>query len=281
MKIKITADSTADLSKVLCEKYNIELIPLQVALGDENFEDGVSINPDMIYDYVAKNKQLPKTGAINQQGYFEKFKNILDSGYEGIIHFSLSSEMSVTHQNAKLAGEELQNVHVIDSQSLSTGIGIQAIYASELASQNMDIKEIVQKVEERKSKVQAGFVLDKLEYLYRGGRCNAISLLGANLLKIKPCIEVHDGKMGMTGKFMGKFASCVKKYVASTLEKYNNPDTTRIFVTHTKIDQEIVDEVIEYLKQNTQFAEILETTAGSTITSHCGPNTIGILFYNN
>lgn len=282
MKIKITADSTADLSKELCEKYNIGIVPLGVCLGEDIFEDGKTITPDQIYDFVAQTKKLPKTSAVNAEQYKEHFKNFLAEGYDFLIHLNISNDMSTTHQSAKLAGEELGNVYVIDSANLSTGMGLQAIYASELVqSGKYTPEQIVQKVESRKSNICAGFILDKLEYLYRGGRCSAISMLGANLLKLKPIIEVHDGKMGMYGKCVGKFDKCVTKYVEQTLEKYNTPDNTRIFITHTKVDPEIIENVKNILQQKTQFKEIIETTAGATITSHCGPNTIGILFYND
>jgi DegV family protein with EDD domain len=282
MKIKITADSTADLSQELCNKFNVTLIPLTITLGDNIYEDGVNMTPDMIYDYVSKTKQLPKTSAVNAEKYREEFEKIFAQGYDAIIHINISSEMSTSYGNAKMATKDMKNVFVVDSRNLSTGIGVQVLYAAELAKQGtLSAEEIVKKVEARINSVQAGFILDKLEYLYRGGRCNAVSLLGANLLKIKPCIEVHNGKMGMYGKCMGKFSGCVLKYVKETLKKYNTPDTTRIFVTHTKIDPQIVSDVVDYLKQNTEFKEILETTAGSTITSHCGSNTIGILFYND
>lgn len=282
MKIKITADSTADLTPELVEKYNIGIVPLCVNLGDDIFEDGKTITPDQIYEYVEKNKKLPKTSAVNAEQYKEYFNKYLQEGYDAIIHLNISSEMSTTHQSAKLASEEINNVYVIDTGNLSTGMGIQAIYASELASSgNYSPEQIVEKVESRKGNVCAGFILDKLEYLYRGGRCSALSMLGANLLKLKPIIEVHNGKMGMYGKCLGKFDSCVLKYVAQTLNKYNTPDNTRVFLTHTKIDPEIIETVKNYLKENTNFKEIIETTAGATITSHCGPNTIGILFYND
>ena len=280
MKIKITADSTADIPQEICDRFDIELIPLSVSLGDNIYWDGVDINPEMIYDYVLKTKQLPKTSAINTEMYREKFEKILNNGYDAIIHFNISSEMSTTHRNAQLLMEDMKNLYVIDSQTLSTGIALQAIYASELASSGKyEIEEIVKKVEERRDFCQTSFVLDKLQYLYRGGRCSAIALFGANLLKIKPSIEVHNYKMGVGKKYFGKFDSCVLKYVKDILQRYNNPDTTRIFVTHTKIDPEIVESVKEYIRQNTQFKEILETTAGATVTSHCGSNTIGILFF--
>ena len=282
MKIKIVADSTADLTEELCKKYNIGIMPLYVNLGDKIYKDGVDINPEMIYEHVAETKQLPKTSAVNSETYREIFEKIFAEGYDAIIHFSLSSEMSVTHQNAKLLMEDMKNLYVIDSQTLSTATALQAIYASELAqSGKYTAEQIVEKVEARKEFAEASFVLDKLEYLYRGGRCNSIALFSAGLLKIKPCIEVHNGKMGMGKKYFGKFENCVLKYVKDILEKYPNPDNTRIFITHTKIDQNIVDSVKKYLEENTQFKEIIETTAGATITSHCGPNTIGILFYTD
>ena len=282
MKIKITVDSTADLSQELCEKYNIKVIPLCVNLGENLYLDGISINPDMIYDYVAKTKQLPKTSAVNGETYRKEFSSLFNEGYDAIIHFNISSDMSVTHQNAKNLMEDFKNLYVIDSQTLSTGTALQAIYAAELAtSNNYTAEEIVKKIEERKQFAEASFVLDKLDYLYKGGRCNALVLFGANLLKIKPSIEVHNGKMGVGKKYFGKFENCVMKYIKDTLETYKNPDTTRIFITHTKIDNKIVDMVREYLKQNTNFKEIFETTAGSTVTSHCGSNTIGILFYTD
>ncbi|MBO7508235.1 MAG: DegV family protein [Clostridia bacterium] len=282
MKIKITVDSTADLTPELCEKYNITVMPLCVNLGEDVYLDGVDITPDMIYNYVAKNKKLPKTSAVNSEKYREEFSKIFAEGYDAIIHFNLSSEMSVTHQNAKMLTEDFKNLYVIDSQTLSTATALQALYASELAQEEKySAEEIVEKVEARKQFAQASFVLDKLEYLYRGGRCNAIVLFGANLLKIKPSIEVHEGKMGVGKKYFGKFENCVEKYVKDILAKYPNPDTKRIFVTHTKIDSKIVDSVKDYLKQNTKFEEIIETTAGSTITSHCGSDTIGILFFTD
>ena len=282
MKIKITVDSTADLTPELCERYGISVIPLCVSLGEDIYLDDVDITPDMIYDYVSKNKKLPKTSAVNTEKYREEFSKIFAEGYDAIIHFNLSSEMSITHQNAKMLMEDFKNLYVIDSQTLSTATALQALYACELAKQDKYTpEEIAEKIEARKQYAQASFVLDKLEYLYRGGRCNALVLFGANLLKIKPSIEVHNGKMGVGKKYFGKFESCVAKYVRDILEKHPNPDTTRVFVTHTKIDSKIVDFVKDYLKQNTKFEEILETTAGATITSHCGSNTIGVLFYTD
>src|SRR5574344_705040 len=282
MKIKITADSTADLSKELCDKYQITLIPLTVGLGDKIYLDGVDINPKMIFDYVKKTKQLPKTSAVNSEQYKEKFEYFLSSGYDAIIHFNLSSDMSTSFNNAKLVADEIKNVYVVDSKTLSSATGLQAIYASELAkTEQYSPQQILEMIENRKDFAEASFIVDKLDYLYRGGRCNAVALLGANILKIKPVIEVHNGKMGMARKYMGYFEKCVIKYVKETLSKFNTPDYTRIFITHTEIEPKIVESVKSYLRENTPFKEILETDAGSTITSHCGSHTIGILYYND
>ena len=280
MRIKITVDSTADLSKELLEKYNITMIPLFVSLGEELYLDGESISPEMIYDYVTKTKQLPKTSAVNTEQYREVFQKFFDEGYDAIIHFNLSSEMSVTHGNAKMLESEMKNLFVVDSQTLSTATALEAIYATELARTNKySAKEIIEKVEARKPFVKASFIIDKLEYLHRGGRCNSLVLLGANLLRIKPSIEVKNGKMGIGKKYIGKYDKCVIKYIEDTLKSNPNLDTSRVFITHTKIDPQIVESVKKYLRENTKFEEILETTAGATITSHCGPNTIGILFF--
>lgn len=282
MKIKITADSTCDLSQELCQKYGITLFPLTVNLGDESYLDGVTINPEMIYDFVQKTKTLPKTSAVNQQYYREKFAEILQSGYDAIVHFTISSEMSACYQNALATSKEFDNVFVVDSRTLSTGIGLLAIYASELAQKGeLSAKEIAEKAQARAKHSQTSFIVDKLDYLYRGGRCNAVAFLGANLLKIKPSIVVKNGVMGVDKKYIGKLEKTALKYVKDIIETYNTPDTTRIFITHTKIDEAIVESIKTYLKENTAFKEILETTAGSTITSHCGSHTIGILFLND
>ena len=282
MKIKITADTTCDLSQELCKKYDIDLCPLTVNLGDESFFDGVTINPEMIYDFVAKTKKLPKTSAVNQEYYKQKFSEILERGYDAIIHFTISSEMSACYANALAVSKEFENVFVVDSRTLSTGIGLLAIYASELAQKgNLTAKEVFDKVVARVPHNQTSFIIDKLDYLYRGGRCNAIQLLGANLLKLKPSIIVKNGKMDVDKKYIGKIEKTTLKYVEDTLHRFNTPDTTRIFITHTQIDDAIVESVKDYIKQNTKFKEILETTAGATITSHCGSHTLGILYLND
>ena len=282
MKIKILADSTADLTREICEKYDIEQLPLTINLGEKSFSDGIDINPEMIYEFVKETKQLPKTSALNQNFYNETYKKIFEQGYDGIVHFTISAEMSTCYNNAVLASKQFQNVRVIDSRTLSTGIALLAIYASELTKQgDLTVDEIAKNIEKRIKFDQTSFVVDKLEYLYRGGRCSAVALLGANLLKIKPSIQVKEGKMGMEKKYFGNLEKVVMKYVEDTLKKFNNPDYKRIFVTHTEIDKNIVDMVVDYLKNNTKFKEILETTAGSTVTSHCGSHTLGILYLND
>lgn len=278
MKIKVSVDSCADLSKELIEKYDIGVMPLRVLLGEKDHADGVDITPKDIYEYVGKTGNLPKTAAATEESFRELFEGYLKE-YDKVIHFNISGEMSVTHTNACHAAENFNgNVVVIDSKSLSTGIGVQAVNAAKLCASETDFDAIVEKVKQTVDKVQASFILDKLNYLHKGGRCSSVALLGANLLKIKPCIEVNEGKMGMARKYMGNFAKNVEKYVVDTLEKYPSYDDSICFITHTEIDPQIVETVKNILKEKSNFKEIAETEAGCTITSHCGSNTIGILY---
>ncbi|MCM1043303.1 MAG: DegV family protein [Corallococcus sp.] len=280
MKIKITADSTCDLPKEICEQYNISTLPLHVALGDNDYIDGETIVPDDIYNYYAQTHKLPKSGARSIEDFKDFFSGFTSQGYT-VIHFNISDSMSASHANAVAASKQVEDVYVIDSKSLSTGTALLMLYACDLVQNGEDAKTIVEKVRARVDYVQASFVVDTLEFLYKGGRCSSVSYLGANLLGIKPCIEVKAGAMGVAKKYIGRYQKCIGKYVDDILEKYNNPSKRRCFVTHTKMDREIVDAVIEQVKSKGIFDEIIETLAGCTITTHCGEGTLGILYIND
>ena len=281
MKIKITADSTCDLSKQLVEQYNVAISPLHVSLGADDFHDGVTIVPEDIYNFYATNKQLPKSGACSAVEYEEFFQKQLDDGYDAVIHFNLSGEMSASHNNAVTAAQNLQNVYVVDSRNLSTGTGLLVLYACDLANEGFAPEEIVKKVSARLDAVRASFIIDTLEYLHKGGRCTTLVYYAANLMSLKPTIEVKGGKMGVGSKFIGRFPRCVGKYADLVKSQCTSPDKKRCFVTHTQMDDELVQSVIEKVKSWGYFDEVLETTAGCTITTHCGPNTIGILYIND
>ena len=279
MKIAISAESTIDLSKELLKQYQIEVIPYTVLLGETPHLDG-DIHPQDIFDYVAQEKVLPRTCAINDFQYREYFEGLLAKGYDAVIHFSLSSEISSSCSQAEKAASKVNNVYIIDSRSLSTGIALQAIYACKLRDQGVDPKTIVEKVKARTPYVQASFVIQTLEYLHKGGRCSGLLRFGAAILRIKPQIIVSDGKMAPAKKYIGRKSQVVAQYCKDTLEQFVNPDLSIAFVTHTLATPEMVAVAIDALK-NRGFKTIYETTAGATITSHCGPMTIGILFIND
>ena len=279
MKICISAETTIDLSKELLKQYDIRTIPFTVLLGEDAYNDG-DITPQDIFDYVANKKVLPKTSALNDYQYRAYFQSLLDEGYEAIIHFSLSSGISSSCAQAVHAATKFDNVYIIDSQSLSTGIALEAIYARKLAEKGESPKEIVDKVTARIPFVQASFVIQTLEYLHKGGRCSGLARFGAALLRIKPQIIVSEGKMAPAKKYIGRKSQVVESYCKDTLEQFVNPDLSVAFVTHTQATPEMVSVAIEALK-NRGFKTIYETTAGATITSHCGPMTLGILFIND
>ena len=277
-KIAISLDSACDLSKELIEKYDFKIIPFGVNLGDKFFYDG-EISPEEIFEYADNNKTLPKTNAVNEESFKEHFAKILND-YDAIIHFDISSEMSSAYQNAVNASKNFKNVYVVDSRTLSTAISLEAIYAKKLTETMDDPAKIVELVKKRIPAVQTSFVIERLDYLYKGGRCSGLALLGANLLKIRPEIEVLNGNMKNTEKFRGKMADCVTKYCRATLEKYNHPDKSVIFITHSVADKELVDAAKAVVSEY-GFENVYETTAGCTVSSHCGKNTLGILYIND
>ena len=277
MKIKIISDSTCDLSPELIKKYDIEILPLYVSIGDNNLLDGVEVTPDDIYEYVDKSGKLPSTSAPNLSDFLDLFRKWRSEGYE-IVHFNISGDFSSSYRNACMAAEEVGGVYVVDSRNLSTGQGHVVLYGAELAAEGKSAEEIVEACNKITSKVEASFVVDSIDYLHKGGRCSSVAALGANLLKLKPCIDVIDGKMTSGKKYRGKIDKVILQYVEERLKGRDDIDTKRIFITHTKCDKEIVDAVRDKIKEFFDFDEVLETTAGCTITSHCGPYTLGILF---
>ena len=275
--IIITSDSTTDLSAELKERYNIKTIPLGVNLGDKTYFDGVDVTPDDIYEYHRKTGELPKTTAANLGDLIDFFKPLVDEGNK-VIHFSISGEMSSTFNNSRMAAEEVGNVYAIDSRNLSTGAGLLVIAAAEMAKKGMEAEEIVKEIENLIPKVDASFVIDNLEYLHKGGRCSAVAMLGANLLKLKPCIEVKNGSMGVGKKYRGKFGDVLKTYVAERIGDGSDIDLDRVFVTHAGCDMDIVNAVVEDVKKAAPFKEVFLTRAGCTISSHCGADSLGVLF---
>lgn len=275
--IIITSDSTTDLSKELCERYKITVMPLCITLGDKLYTDGVDITPDDIYAHHDRTGELPKTTATNVGDCLDFFSQFTSQG-KTVIHFTISSEMSSTYNNACMAAEELGNVYIIDTKNLSTGGGLLVITAAELLNQGLPVEEIVEKTRETVARVDASFVIDTLEYLYKGGRCSAVAMLGANLLKLKPCIQVKNGKMDVAKKYRGRYADVLKQYVVDKIGDYSDIDLDRVFVTHAGCDPQLVNEIVELVKKTAPFKEVFLTRAGCTVSSHCGANTLGVLF---
>lgn len=278
--IRIIADSTCDLSQDLLQKYDISIIPLNIILDMKSYLDGIEITPDEIYEWADKNNTTPKTAAP-EMGYVIDFIRPMVEAGDDIIFIGISEDMSVTCNTLRLAAEELSynKLRVINSKNLSTGIGLQVLRAAEYAKEGKDPDWIVEQINAARDKVKASFVIDTLTYLHRGGRCSAVTALLGNVLKLKPMIAVQDGKMGVAKKYRGKQNAVVRSYAKELEEQLLNADPTRVFITHSGIDKEIEQETYEYIKSLNYFKEILITRAVGVISSHCGPNTLGILYY--
>jgi DegV family protein with EDD domain len=277
MKIKIISDSTCDLSQELLTKYDITLSSLTVIKGDEQFKDGITITSAEIFAHVAAGGALCSTAANSIGEYAELFEEFTDD-YDGVIIITIGSGFSSCYQNACAAALDYPNVRVIDSQNLSTGQGLVVLKACELAATAENLDDLVNDLRAYTEKVEASFLVDKLEYLVKGGRCSSAAALGANLLNLKPCIEVKNGKMAVGKKYRGNYAKCLANYVKERLEGRDDIDGSTLFITKTSVSDESYQAVTEAVHTYGHFENIYETTAGCTISCHCGPGTLGILF---
>ena len=281
MKIKISADSTCDLSPALIAQYGIDITPLYIVRGEETLRDGLDIVPEEIYDYVRKTGQLCHTAAVNVSDYITFFKAQLEE-YDAVIHFTISSDMSGCYQNACIAARDFPGkVFPVDSRNLSTGIGHLVLDAADMAAEGkLTAQEIVDLLNEKKAKLDVSFVLDTLEFLKAGGRCSAVAAFGANLLGLKPSIEVKDGGMGVGKKYRGNINKCYVQYIRDRLSNRDDIDTKRIFITDSGLSEEVRAELEEVVRSCQPFEEVHHTQAGCTVSQHCGPGCMGILYYH-
>ena len=278
--VKTNSDSTCDLSPELVAKYDIDILPLHILLGEDEFEDGKTITPEQIFKWADEHKTTPKTSAPSLEKAIELFRPYVEEKRE-IVCFSISSSMSTSGNVMRLAAEELEAsdlITVIDSANLSTGIGLLVIEAALMAKAGKTASEISTAMEELKPWVRASFVVDTLTYLYRGGRCNAVAAMAGSVLKLHPKIVVENGAMDANKKYRGKLASVILSYAKDMENDLKTAKPDRVFITHSGCDPEVVNAVRSYLESLSIFQEILETRAGGVISSHCGPGTLGVLF---
>ena len=276
MKIKILSDSTCDLSPELLQEHNITLSRLTVVKGDEQFLDGETITPADIFAHVAAGGALCSTAACSIGQYEDLFAQYAND-YDGIIQINIGSGFSACHQNACIAAADFPNVRVVDSKNLSTGQGLVVLEACRLAKACEDLDEIVAKLNDYTSRVESSFVLDQLAYMVKGGRCSSAAALGANLLNLKPCIEVRDGKMGVVKKYRGPYAKCLASYVKERLDR-DDIDRKELFLTYSPVDDKCLAAVKDAIAECEPFKVTYETQAGCTVSCHCGPGTLGVLF---
>lgn len=278
--VKIIADSTCDLSEELLEKYDISILPLHILLGDEEYQDGASITPDEIYQWSDKNKTTPKTSAAGLSDAIELIRPYVADGRE-VVCFTISGQMSTTFNVIRMAADELEaedRVFAIDSENLSTGIGLQVIEAAVLAQQGKSGAEIQDYIHALRGRVRASFVVDTLTYLHRGGRCSAVAAMAGGMLKLHPKIVVEDGRMDASKKYRGRMDAVIRSYVKDLEDDLLQAKKERVFITHSGCSRELVDSIRQMLKELDVFDEILVTRAGCVISSHCGPGTLGVLY---
>lgn len=278
--VKVISDSTCDLSPELLKRYDVDILPLHILLGDKDYLDVKEISPDEIYAWSDANKLTPKTAACSLETVIEVFRNYLEQGMD-IVAFSISDEMSSSGSVMRMAVDELNaagRIHVVNSANLSTGLGLLVVEAAEMAQQGRSAAEIVNAVEQLRPRVRASFVVDTLTYLHRGGRCGGVAALLGSTLKLHPKIVVSSGKMAPAHKYRGKMARVIEHYAADLKDELLTARPERVFITHSGCAQQDIDATIEYLRGLNRFDEVLVTRAGGVISSHCGPGTLGVLF---
>ena len=275
--VVITSDSTCDLSQELLDRYDIPVIPLTITLGEDTFLDGSSFTPLDMYARYKQDGTLPKTSAPSVQEFLDFFSQYTEKGCE-VVHLDISSELSNTYNAACMAAEELGHVHVVDSRMLSTGVGLLAIEGAECRDRGMGAQEIAEHLRGLTGKVQTSFVLDTLQFMWKGGRCSAVSALGANLLSLKPGLEMKDGKLGVYKKYRGNIKNVYKQYVKERLQG-RKVRPGHVFITESgEVDDAVLEEIFALVRETIPVQEIHHTLAGCTVSTHCGPKTLGILF---
>lgn len=278
--IVITADSTCDLPQELIDKYDIQIIPLSVLLGEKVYHDGVDIKPSDIYDFVEKTGELPKTAAVTPSEYHEVFKRFADEGKK-IVHIGFSSALSSSYQNACVAAEELECVYCVDSKNLCTAMGLLVLKACDYREKGMDAKRIADKVTRLVPKVSATFVLDGLEYLYKGGRCSSVAKFGANVLGIKPSIAVdtQTGRLETAKKYRGKTELVYKQYITDRINEIKRIQPDRVVIANSGgVSANTIAFAKGMLEGRDKFEQVILADAGCTISSHCGPKTLAIFY---
>ena len=273
--IKITTDSTCDLPEALLREYDITVLPLGIVKGEGLFRDGVDIHPADIAAHVDAGGAITTTNAVNTADYLDCFSRLLKT-CDAVVHVNLGSKISSCHQNARIAAAELSNVYVADSDNITVGMGELVLRAARSARAGHTPEEILAELEDLRRRMEVSFVLDRLDYMKRGGRCSAVTAIGANLLKLHPCIEVVDGKLAVTKKYRGSMERVVSDYLHDRLDGRDDIDTERIWLVDSAFGPELADAARAVLQADGRFGEILESKAGCTIFSHCGPNTVGL-----
>ena len=273
--IKITTDSTCDLPEALLREYDITVLPLGIVKGEGLFRDGVDIHPADIAAHVDAGGAITTTNAVNTADYLDCFSRLLKT-CDAVVHVNLGSKISSCHQNARIAAAELSNVYVADSDNITVGMGELVLRAARAARAGHTPDEILAELEDLRRRMEVSFVLDRLDYMKRGGRCSAVTAIGANLLKLHPCIEVAGGKLVVTKKYRGSMERVVSDYLHDRLDGRDDIDTERIWLVDSAFGPELADAARAVLQADGRFGEILESKAGCTIFSHCGPNTVGL-----
>lgn len=277
-KIIISSDSTCDLTPEIIEKYDIKICPISIIIDGKEYHDTVDINAEQVIEHVKQTGVLPKTSAIGQVTYEEYFTDLKADGGK-ILHFCISSKSSSCVNQARAAAEAVGGVTVIDSYSLSSGQGIQIVRAAQMLAEGKSLEETVDFIEQNKTKAQISFVVDTLDFLRKGGRCSSLALVASKVFKIHPSIAMSDGALTVSKKYTGNMQRALTMYVHDLAAEYKNYDDSLVFITHSPADKELVDLVKSLVKAEFDFKEMIETEAGSTVTSHCGYNTIGVIFH--
>lgn len=278
MRIKVCADSTCDLSPELAARFDVNILPLYVSLGEQTRKDGVNVTPADIYSHVDAGGGLPTTAAITPEDYADEFRRYA-ADYDAVLHVTIGSGFSSCYQNACIAAEEFDNVFPVDSKNLSTGQGLVVVEAARRAASGMEVHQLLDELNDLIPRVEASFLLDRLDYMRKGGRCSTVAALGANLLKLKPCIEVVDGQMKVVKKYRGQFEKCIETYIRERLEgRAGQLEPNEAFITHAVATEPVLAAARQAADAYNCFDERFETIAGCTVCCHCGPNTLGILF---